>query len=544
MTAPLWTVGAIVEATGAERAGALPETITGISIDSRSIKTGEAFFAIKGDTLDGHDFVAAALKGGAGLAVVARDSLHRIGHSLPRVRGRVGEEELQRRDTRTGPLPDPPPQAGEGKGTVAAGERKAGVAVGEGQCRDGSDRSVAADAPLLIVADVLAALGDLARAARARSQARIVAVTGSVGKTSTKEALALALRSDGETHASTASFNNHWGVPLSLARLPLSARYAVFEIGMNYPGEITPLVRMVRPHIAIITAIEPVHLEFFDSVAAIADAKAEIFLGLEPDGAAVINRDNPHYERLRRHAREAGVHRIVSFGENARADARLVKCALQPDSSTVEAKILGLPVTYKIGAPGRHLVMNSLAVLAAAHLAGADLARAALALAQQAPAAGRGTRIVLALPEGPALVIDESYNANPTSMRAALALLGQAQTAPGGRRIAVLGDMLELGRTAEELHAALAEPIRDNAVDLVYCAGPLMAALWQALPSTVRGGYASSAVELEPQVVAAVRSGDALMVKASAGSRMGPVVKALARRYSDNPAPAAAQAQG
>ncbi len=409
---------------------------------------------------------------------------------------------------------------------------------------DGSDRWVAADAPLLIVNDVLAALGDLARAARARSQARIVAVTGSVGKTSTKEALALALRSDGETHASTASFNNHWGVPLSLARLPLSARYAVFEIGMNHPGEITPLVRMVRPHVAIVTAIEPVHLEFFESVAAIADAKAEIFLGLEPDGAAVINRDNPHYERLRRHAREAGVQRIVSFGENARADARLVKCALQPDSSTVEAKILGLPVTYKIGAPGRHLVMNSLAVLAAAHLAGADLARSALALAQQAPAAGRGTRVTLALPEGPALVIDESYNANPTSMRAALALLGQAQTAAGGRRIAVLGDMLELGCTAEELHAALADPIRDNAVDLVYCAGPLMAALWQTLPSAVRGGYANSAAELEPQVVAAVRSGDAIMVKASAGSRMGPIVKALARRYSDNPAPAAAQAQG
>ncbi len=544
MTAPLWTVQAIVEATGAERAGALPESITGISIDSRSIKAGQAFFAIKGDTLDGHDFVAAALNGGAGLAVVSRDSLHRIGHSLPcgdaavplpRLRGRVGEGELHGSDSRTGPLPDPPPQAGEGKADVAARE---------GQGRDGSDRWVAADAPLLIVDDVLAALGDLARAARARSQARIVAVTGSVGKTSTKEALALALRSDGETHASTASFNNHWGVPLSLARLPLSARYAVFEIGMNHPGEITPLVRLVRPHIAIITAIEPVHLEFFESVAAIADAKAEIFLGIEPDGAAVINRDNAHYEQLRRRAREAGVHRIVSFGENARADARLVKCALQPDSSTVEAKILGLPVTYKIGAPGRHLVMNSLAVLAAAHLAGADLARAALALAQQAPAAGRGTRITLALPEGPALVIDESYNANPTSMRAALALLGQAQTAPGGRRIAVLGDMLELGRTAEELHAALADPIRDNAVDLVYCAGPLMAALWQALPSAVRGGYANSAAELEPQVVAAVRSGDAIMVKASAGSRMGPIVKALARRYSENPAPAAAQAQG
>jgi UDP-N-acetylmuramoyl-tripeptide--D-alanyl-D-alanine ligase len=333
-------------------------------------------------------------------------------------------------------------------------------------------------------------------------------------------------------------------VPLSLARMPEQARFGIFEIGMNHVGEITPLVRMVRPHVAIVTAVEPVHLEFFTSVAEIADAKAEIFLGVESEGAAVINRDNPHFARLRQRAGEAGVKNVVSFGEHARADARLLKCALHPDCSTVEAKIMRVPVTYKVGAPGRHLVMNSLAVLAAASLAGADLARAALALAQQVPAAGRGTRVTLELPGGPALVIDESYNANPTSMRAALALLGQAQLGPGGRRIAVLGDMLELGPTGEELHRGLIDAIRDNGIDLVYCAGPLMAALWNALPSARRGGYAKTAAELEPQVVAAVRAGDALMVKASAGSRMGPIVKALVLRHSVTSAPEPAQAQG
>jgi UDP-N-acetylmuramoyl-tripeptide--D-alanyl-D-alanine ligase len=480
MTAPLWTLDAMATAMRADRAGPLPPAVTGISIDSRSVAAGEAFFAIKGDTLDGHDFVAAALRQGAALAVVARARRNDYG----------------------------------------------------------------ADAPLLAVDDVLEGMRNLARAARTRSVARIVAVTGSVGKTSTKEALALALATSGETHASAASFNNHWGVPLSLARMPQSARYGIFEIGMNHAGEITPLVGMVRPHVAIVTAVEPVHLEFFASVAAIADAKAEIFLGVEPGGATVINRDNPHFARLRRRAMAAGVRNIVSFGESVRADARLVKCALQPDSSAVEAKILGVPVTYKIGAPGRHLVMNSLAVLAAASLAGADLACAALALAQQRPAAGRGTRVTLELPAGQALVIDESYNANPTSMRAALALLGQARLGPGGRRIAVLGDMLELGPTGEDLHRDLAAVIGEHAIDLVYCAGPQMAALWQALPSTRRGYYAKTAVDLEPQVVAAIRAGDAVMVKASAGTRMGPIVKALVRRYSDTVAPEPARAQG
>jgi UDP-N-acetylmuramoyl-tripeptide--D-alanyl-D-alanine ligase len=477
---PLWSVEAMAEAMGAERAGPLPAGATGISIDSRSIAPGEAFFAIAGENRDGHAFVAPALAAGAGLAVVAAD----MRAAFP------------------------------------------------------------AEAPLLVVPDVLVALYDLARAARARSPAKVIGVTGSVGKTSTKEALRLALQADGETHASVASYNNHWGVPLSLARCPQTARYAVLEIGMNHAGEIAGLTRLARPHVAIITTVEPVHLEFLGSVEVIADAKAEIFLGLEPAGAAVINRDNPQFARLRDHARKAGVARIVSFGEHARADARLIKSALRPDCSTVQARILGTDVTYKLGAPGRHVVHNSLAVLAAVALAGADLALGALALAQLRPAAGRGARITLETRDGAALLIDESYNANPASMRAALALLGQAEIGAHGRRIAVIGDMLELGSHGAALHRALSETVLADGVDLVFCCGPLMRVLWEALPSGRRAGYAETSALLEPQVLAAIRAGDAVMVKGSLGSRMGPIVKALERRYSRREASAAAPAQG
>jgi UDP-N-acetylmuramoyl-tripeptide--D-alanyl-D-alanine ligase len=476
MSEPLWTIDAMANAMGATRAGRLPAAVGGLSIDTRTLKPGEAFFAIKGDARDGHDFVPAALKAGAGIAVVAADRAEGFG-----------------------------------------------------------------DAPLLIVADVLDGLRDLARAARARSHAKMIAVTGSVGKTSTKEALRTALSRDGETHASVASYNNHWGVPLSLARCPQSARYAVFEVGMNHAGEIEPLTRLLRPHVAIITTIEPVHLEYLGSIEAIAYAKAEIFLGLEPGGAAVLNRDNPQFDLLARAAIEAKVGRVVTFGEHAGADARLISCALQPDSSTVHARILGADVTYKLGAPGRHLVLNSLAVLAAAAVAGADLALAALALAGMQPAAGRGTRITLEWPGGQALLIDESYNANPASMRAALALLGQADVGPRGRRIAVLGDMLELGPQGAALHAALAENVIEDDIDLVYCCGPLMRALWEALPSGRRGGYAEVSAALEPQVLAALQPGDTLMVKGSNGSRMGPIVKALESRFHRTAASAAAQ---
>jgi UDP-N-acetylmuramoyl-tripeptide--D-alanyl-D-alanine ligase len=332
-------------------------------------------------------------------------------------------------------------------------------------------------------------------------------------------------------------------VPLSLARCPESARFGVFELGMNHAGEIAPLTRLVRPHVAIITTIAPVHLEFFDSLEAIADAKAEIFEGVEPGGAAVLNRDSEFYDRLAGHARAAGVERIVGFGEHAAAEARLLKHTLHADCSVVEARILGTDIAYKLGAPGRHLVMNSLAVLAAAALAGADLALAAISLAQLQPAAGRGSRITLELPSGPALLIDESYNANPASMRAALALLGQAPVGKRGRRIAVLGDMLELGASGPELHRSLAEPIGSHGVDLVFCSGPQMHELWQALPSGRRGGYAETSAALESEVLAVIRAGDAVMIKGSLGSKMGPIVKALMHRYAQ-PARADAAAQG
>jgi UDP-N-acetylmuramoyl-tripeptide--D-alanyl-D-alanine ligase len=372
---------------------------------------------------------------------------------------------------------------------------------------------------------------DLAIAARARTQAKVIGVTGSVGKTGTKEALRLALAKDGVTHASVASYNNHWGVPLSLARCPANARYAVLEIGMNHEGEIEPLSRMVRPHAAVITTIAPVHLEFLGSLAKIADAKAEIFFGVEPDGAAIINRDIAQFAHLKRRAKEAGVAHIVSFGEHNKADARLIKYALHPHCSTVEAQILGHELAYKIGAPGRHLVTNSLAVLATAVVVGADLALAALALAELKPVSGRGAAIQIELPGGPALVIDESYNANPASIDAALALLGQAPIGPQGRRIAVLGDMLELGPKGRALHRALREPVLANAVDLVFCCGPLMHTLWQALPASRRGGYAEDSAALEAQVLPAIRAGDAVMVKGSLGSRMAQIVRALQRAY-------------
>jgi len=474
----LWTVETMIAEMAGSGHGALPDGISGISIDSRTIKRGEAFFAIAGDNRDGHEFVSAALKAGAGLAVIAAD--------------------------RRAAMPD--------------------------------------GAPLIAVADVLDGLRALARASRDRMHAKVIGVTGSVGKTSTKEALRLVLSHEGETHASIASYNNHWGVPLSLARCPQSAKYAVFELGMNHAGEIEPLSRLVRPDVAIITTIEPVHLEFFGSLEGIADAKAEIFQGLEPGGAAVLNRDNPLFGHLKRRAEAAGVHRVVSFGEHADAEARLRKVSLQPDCSTVEAMILGTPVTYKIGTPGRHLVLNSLAVLAAASLVGADLAVAALALAELQPAAGRGTRISLALPGGgQALLIDESYNANPASMRAALALLGQADLGLKGRRIAVLGDMLELGPRGEELHRDLAPAVLANSVDLLFCSGPLMRALFQAVPIERRGFYAETSAELEPHVLTAIRPGDVIMVKGSLGSRMGPIVKALQRNFTPEalePAPA------
>jgi len=301
---------------------------------------------------------------------------------------------------------------------------------------------------------------------------------------------------------------------------------------MNHAGEITPLTHLVRPHVAIITTIAPVHLEFFGTLAAIADAKAEIFLGLEPGGAAVLNADNAQFGHLKAAATKAGVARIVSFGEKDTADARLIKVSLQAETSTVQARILAHDVTYKLGAPGRHVVDNSLGVLAAAELLGADLALTALGLADLKAPTGRGERFTLDVPGGPVLLIDESYNANPASVRSALALLGQVPMRGMGRRIAVLGDMRELGAEGPALHAGLAEPVIAHAIDRVYCAGPLMKSLWDALPSERRGAFAETAAALEAEIVGAVMAGDAVMVKRSNGMRMGSIVTALKRRFA------------
>jgi UDP-N-acetylmuramoyl-tripeptide--D-alanyl-D-alanine ligase len=385
---------------------------------------------------------------------------------------------------------------------------------------------------LVRVDDTLESLNGLGRAGRARAKDTvIIAVTGSVGKTGTKEALKLALAPSGSVHASVKSFNNHWGVPLSLANMPRATHFGIFEIGMNHAGEIDSLTRLVRPQIAIVTTVAPVHLGFFRSVEEIADAKAEIFRGLEPAGAAVLNRDNPHYERLKAHALEHGA-RIVSFGEAKDADARLLEVDLQPDGSKVRADILGETVIYRLGAPGRHVVQNSLAVLAAAQVAGGDLHAAAKALEELHAQAGRGARNLIEIEGGRIAIIDEAYNANPASMRAALATLGLTPRSAFKRRVAVLGDMLELGPDGPKLHRDLAECIDEAGVDIVFACGELMASLFEALPPERRGAYAKTAEELAPKLVDAVGPGDAIMVKGSLGSRMGPIVEALKRRFA------------
>ena len=386
---------------------------------------------------------------------------------------------------------------------------------------------LAADSRLLLVEDTLAGLGRLGAAARARTGARIAAITGSVGKTSTKEMLKRMLEDQAATHASAGSFNNHWGVPLSLARMPADTVYGVFEMGMNHPGEISPLSLLARPHVATITTVEAVHLEFFPSVAEIADAKAEIFDGIAPGGTAVLSRDNPHFGRLAAAARARGVERIRGFGQHIESEARLLDVALDPDSSRVLALVGDKAIAYRIAVPGLQWVHNSLAALATAKALGADVEAAARTLATMLPPKGRGERHRLTLPAGHLTVIDESYNASPVSMRAAIATLAVARPGPGGRRIAVLGDMLELGGQSDELHASLAGPLAERGIDLVFTAGLHMAHLHQALPVARRGGHAPSADVAADLLRAMVRAGDVVMVKGSAGSRMGQVVKAL-----------------
>lgn len=464
----LWTTEAMVAAMGGRPFGDLPESINGISIDSRSLAKGEAFFAIKGDKFDGHDFATAAMANGAGLLVVSEAKLPALGRLK---------------------------------------------------------------VPMIVVDDVLKSLEKLGVAARKRSKAKFVAVTGSVGKTTTKEMLRFALEPSGSVHASVKSFNNHWGVPLTLARMPKDADFGVFEIGMNHPDEIRPLVKLVKPHISIITLIAAAHLGHFKNLGEIADAKAEIFEGVVRGGHALINRDDTRWKRLEKAAMAAGVQNIHGFGAHRLAKFKLMKFESEPDGGHLRAKIDGKTFDLVLGAAGRHIAQNALAVLGAADLAGADVERAVTALARFKAEAGRGRQMVLKHPKGEMILIDESYNANPASMAAALNLLKTAPIADKGRRIAVLGDMLELGTHSAKLHAGLADVVVQAEAERVFLGGAEMQALSNNMPNGIKAEYRATPGDLCDLVVKAVRPGDAIMVKSSNGIGFSKIVDALVKRY-------------
>ncbi len=455
----LWTSEEVVRAL-------LPAAITalfeanGVAFDSRAVAKGDLFFALGGETTDGHGFVADALKRGAAAAVVSRD---------------------------------------------VAGAR----------------------GTLVRVPDTMKALVDLGRAGRRRSKARIASVTGSVGKTSTKDALRTMLAAQAPTSASAASFNNHVGVPISLARLPREARYGVFEIGMNHPGEIEPLARQVEAHVGVITNVGPVHIGHMGSEEAIADEKGCLFAGMAEGAVAVLNRDSRHYDRLVGSARRFGVSRIVGFGRSEAAEARLLSCNLQDSGSDVAALIHGRRIEYRLGAAGEHWVLNSIAALAVIEALGANVAEAAAALSGVGASPGRGARRVLRFGAGTVELLDESYNANPVSMRATLAVLARTAPAQGGRRLLAMGDMRELGEGADAYHAGLADAVAASGAAQVFLCGPHMKALWRLLAPAQRGGHRPDSASLAGEVAAALRAGDVIAVKGSLGSKMKNVVDAI-----------------
>jgi len=449
MPEPLWASAEIAAATDGRATGDF--TCTGVSIDSRSVESGDLFVALAG-VRDGHEFVPGAMQSGAAGALVSQ----------------------------------------------------------------------AVEAPAVIVPDTLRALEKLGAAARDRSSARRCAVTGSVGKTSVTQAVMQGLMLAGRAHSSVKSYNNHIGVPLTLARMPQATERAVFEIGMNHAGEIEPLSRMVQPHAVAITTVGPVHIENFpDGEEGVARAKAEIFAGLQPGGVAVLNRDNVWFDLLVVEAERIGA-RIVSFGTSEDCTARLISF----DEPLVKAVIHDKPVEFELLQSGLHWGLNSLCVLLLLEAMDVDQQTAINALSAFAPLAGRGQAKTVRIPGGAFTLIDESYNANPISMAATLKSLGARETP--GRKIVALTDMLELGPDGPSFHAALAQSIDDAHVDLVFCAGPQIKSLWEALPATRRGAYAETAADLVPLVVAAVEPGDTVMVKGSNGSRAGAIAAALA----------------
>lgn len=450
----LWTSEDIGTATG----GHVRQkwTVSGISIDTRSLAKGDLFVAISA-ARDGHDFVLDALEKGAGAAMISR-------------------------------LPD----------------------------------GLSADAPVILVEDVQKALEALATASRTRSKAKILAITGSVGKTSTKDMLRTVLEKQGRTHASVASYNNHWGVPLTLARMPVETEYGIFEIGTNHPGEIAPLARLVRPDVVLITMVSAAHLESFGSVEAIAEEKAAIMDGLNSNGTAVLNADISTEPVLRRVADQIACVQVW-FGRGA-VDAQLTLCETRDDKTYAEIKLAGKFLSYELKSLGSHFVLNALGAIASLRALEADADLAAQDMSLWQPVEGRGSRSLVDLPFGRIELIDEAYNANPASMAAALQVLAMCK---GARRIAIIGDMKELGTSAEDFHAGLADLDALKEIDTLHLVGPLMGALYAELPPHRRGFHVNTAAEILEIYRDFVKPGDCILVKASLGTGLGAVVKAI-----------------
>lgn len=436
---------------------------TSVGIDTRSLAPGALFVALPGERVDGHDFVHTAFEKGAAAALVSK------------------------------------PVAG-----VDAGK-------------------------LVMVPDVEIALQQLGIAARARSAAKFIGITGSVGKTGAKEMLAKALSAIGSVHATRGNLNNHLGVPLTLSNLPRDVDYAVLEMGMNHPGEITKLSHWGRPDVSLITTVEAVHIEFFPSVAAIADEKSAIFDGMGGSGVAVINADNPHAARMRTHAEARGLDRILSFGMSASANCRLTTYRIEDTHSRVEAVIAGTPVRYTIGTIGKHWALMSVAILAIVDALGGDLAKAAASLSAFSEPKGRGQIRKLAMKGGHLRLIDDSYNASPVAVKGAIEKVAEIRNAAQHkpRTVVVLGDMLELGEHAEEMHVGLAPTLINNQMDLVFAAGKFMEKLYHALPESMRGAYRATSRELAPVVVGRLKDNDLVLVKGSRGSQTDLVVRAI-----------------
>jgi UDP-N-acetylmuramoyl-tripeptide--D-alanyl-D-alanine ligase len=454
---------------------------TGVSIDSRAVAPGDLFIALKGPNHDAHDHIAQAIAEGAVAAIVNADWAQ--GQSL--------------------------------------------------------------NFPHLIVPDTMQALIDLARFKRDTTQAKVIGITGSVGKTGTKEALAAALAKIGETHKTMGNLNNHIGLPLTLARLPDTARFAVLEMGMNHSGEIDVLSRLGRPDVAIITTVEAVHLEFFKGIEDIADAKAEIFSGMNAQGTAILFRDSPVFDQLRDRAEASGIRKILTFGAHMDANIRLIDKSLHSACSAATVQVNDKTLDYCLGAPGLHWVMNSLAVLGAIKALGEDVIAASATFSDIRAPRGRGAYRQISLSDGSNFgLIDESYNASPASVRAAIAVLGGTHPKEGGRRIAVLGDMRELGAAGPDLHAALAKDLQQADIDLVFCCGPLMKSLWDKLPPAQRGSYAEISTDLVDPVCAALKAGDIVTVKGSLGTNMAPIIRALDMLGAETSRASIAQAAG